>query len=330
MRCPTLTELPPPPPGKIGWPWTIESRRLPERRPDGSPWPRISIVTPSYNQGEFIEETIRSILLQGYPELEYIIIDGASKDDTVAVVEKYAPWLAHWESEKDRGQAHAINKGYARCTGEVIQWINSDDFLAPDVLGIIGGDWGGASCIAGVVVNFDDKGAEDVVNVNLTARNLITGRGGVRFHQPGIWMKRACMAEIGGVHETLSYCFDSLMTIKYLHRFPQVHYVPDRLVHFRIHSGSMTGNFDRLYRDAHVNLLKILAAEPGHSRIHIAARHELARRRFHAWVAARKTAEGADEPMPKLPPSLLMDRFVLGFFRRAAVANLKRAIGRRA
>ena len=81
MRCPTLNELPPPPPGETGWPWTEESPQLPDAMPDPStssgqvaPWPRVSIVTPSYNQGQFIEETIRSVLLQGYPNLEYIVM----------------------------------------------------------------------------------------------------------------------------------------------------------------------------------------------------------------------------------------------------------------
>src|SRR5579885_3553995 len=127
MRCPTLAELPPPPAGKTGWPWTIETPALPASRADGSPWPRISIVTPSYNQGQFIEETIRSVLLQGYPDLEYIVIDGGSTDQSVEIIRKYERWLTYWVSEKDRGQAHAINKGFSSVTGELFNWINSDD-----------------------------------------------------------------------------------------------------------------------------------------------------------------------------------------------------------
>lgn len=99
--------------------------------PDGSPWPRVSIVTPSFNQGQFIEETIRSVLLQGYPNLEYIIMDGGSADSSVEIIQKYAPWLAYWISEPDRGQADAINKGFEKTTGQFLAWINSDDYFYP-------------------------------------------------------------------------------------------------------------------------------------------------------------------------------------------------------
>src|SRR5262245_21348824 len=100
---------------RIGWPWDEEIVPHPELHGE---LPRISIVTPSYNQGEFIEETIRSVLLQNYPRLEYVVIDGGSTDNSVEVIKKYADQISFWVSEKDRGQSHAINKGLARCTGK--------------------------------------------------------------------------------------------------------------------------------------------------------------------------------------------------------------------
>ncbi len=132
-----VEDLPPPPAGTRGWPWTEGSPPLPPARPDGSPWPSISIVTPTFNQGRYIEETIRSILLQGYPNLEYLVIDAGSTDGAVDIIRKYEKYLTYWVSEPDRGQSDAINKGFARCTGALMNWINSDDILLAGALAAI-------------------------------------------------------------------------------------------------------------------------------------------------------------------------------------------------
>jgi len=141
MRCPKLDELPPPLPGKTGWPWTEETPAV-TKESVTSNWPSIGIVTPSFNQGEFIEQTIRSILLQGYPRIEYFVIDGGSTDESVEVIRKYEPWLSGWVSEADRGQSHAINKGFARCSTDVVNWINSDDIVMPGALQTVGRAFG--------------------------------------------------------------------------------------------------------------------------------------------------------------------------------------------
>ena len=95
---------------------------------------KISIITPSFNQGKYLEQTILSVLDQKYPNLEYIIIDGGSNDNSVEIIKKYEHRLKYWVSEKDNGQANAINKGLSHCTGEIICWLNSDDYYLPDTL----------------------------------------------------------------------------------------------------------------------------------------------------------------------------------------------------
>ncbi len=106
--------------------------------PDGARWPRISLITPSFNQASFLEDALRSALDQAYPELEYIVIDGGSSDGSVDLLDRYADRLAYVCSEPDRGQSHAINKGFARATGEVFGWLCGDDLLVPGTLWRVG------------------------------------------------------------------------------------------------------------------------------------------------------------------------------------------------
>jgi glycosyltransferase involved in cell wall biosynthesis len=130
-----LKTLPPPPAGKKGWAWTEETD--PAIYNNRESWPKLTIVTPSYNQGAFLEETIRSILLQNYPNLEYIVMDGGSNDSSKAILEKYSPWISYWQSEKDGGQGQAINLGFSLASGDYYAWINSDDYYLKDVFHLV-------------------------------------------------------------------------------------------------------------------------------------------------------------------------------------------------
>lgn len=126
-----LAQLPAPPAERRGWPWTVET---PPFAGDASAWPLVTVVTPSFKQAEFLEETIRSVLLQNYPRLEFVVMDGGSPDASPALLEKYRPWLSFARSAPDRGQSHAINLGFSLARGDLRGWINSDDLYLPGAL----------------------------------------------------------------------------------------------------------------------------------------------------------------------------------------------------
>jgi glycosyltransferase involved in cell wall biosynthesis len=135
MQCPDLSELPPPLVGLTGWPWTQQSARLPEKMPDGKPWPKLSVVMRSLNDRQFLEPALRSVLLQGYPDIEFIVVDGGSTDGSVDILRKYEDHFSFWVSEWDAGDANALNKGIERSTGDILYWLKSDCLVMPDAFG---------------------------------------------------------------------------------------------------------------------------------------------------------------------------------------------------
>ena len=249
MRCPTLSTLPRPSPGKAGWPWTEESLRLPDRMADGRPWPCISIVTPSYNQGQFIEETIRSVLLQGYPNLEYIVIDGGSTDDSVEIIRRYESWLTYWTSEPDRGQSHAINKGLEHITGQIFNWINSDDLLARGALQSLGeaAAFNPGRVVCGTVISFDGSGcAKEFTNFELTFENMLHLCPNGSYHQPGVFLPVAVLRAPAPLDESLSFAMDWDITLRVLRRTSAVT-LESPVALFRTHSASKTSLQQHLF-----------------------------------------------------------------------------------
>jgi glycosyltransferase involved in cell wall biosynthesis len=126
---PRVTDLPPPPEGKTGWPWTEGSQPLPE-----GDWPSITIALPSFNQGIYLEQCIRSIILQGYPNFTFHLRDGGSTDESEAIIHKYIPWYDSWEFGPDGGQCAAINSVLLDADTELAGWMNTDDFYMPNAL----------------------------------------------------------------------------------------------------------------------------------------------------------------------------------------------------
>lgn len=245
VGCPTIATLPPPPRGRRGWPWTVEPSPLPATQADGAPWPRVSIVTPSYNQGAFIEETIRSVLLQGYPNLEYAVVDGGSTDESVAIIQRYEPWLARWVSAKDDGQSDAINKGMASATGDILGWLNSDDYFAPGALGLAaiafasGGSGIGAVVGTGSKVDRQGRVVYSPLPSEVTRDTLLDWCDGMNFMQPACLFSRAAWAHAGPLRLDLDYCMDLALWLGISERFA-FRVITDTLAFVHIHEDAKT------------------------------------------------------------------------------------------
>jgi glycosyltransferase involved in cell wall biosynthesis len=202
--------------------------------------PKLSIVTPNFNQGKYIEETILSVINQGYPNLEYIIIDGGSTDESVEIIKKYEKHLKYWISELDKGQADAINKGLLHCTGDLFNWINSDDILAENALKTISELYNPGLTIAGKVFNFypENPALDDFTqNSNLTYKEFLNLKS--IYHQPGIWLNLHD-TKLFGLDIKSHYYFDFFFYVNYLKKNTKILYTDKVLAKFRVHAESKT------------------------------------------------------------------------------------------
>lgn len=208
-------------------------------------YPKISVVTPSYNQSEFLLETMLSVFKQDYPNLEYIVIDGGSTDDSVEIIKSFDDKLAYWASEPDKGQAHAINKGFKMASGDILYWINSDDILLPGALAEVAErfDPKKPSLILGDVIHFSrsEAYAFTICQHNITLHNLIKyWKRDWMWNQPGTFFSRDAWEMIGSLDESLIYVFDRDWMCRCLLDDVHLIYLDRPVAAFRLHAGSKT------------------------------------------------------------------------------------------
>jgi glycosyltransferase involved in cell wall biosynthesis len=209
-------------------------------------FPRITIITPSFNQGQYLEQTIHSVLNQGYPNLEYIIIDGGSQDNSLDIIKKYESSLAYWVSEHDQGQSHAINKGLQRASGDIINWLNSDDYYEPGALFAIVKAFEDPKvnvvCGKGRLFRNQNDTAYYSQGTDVYEGNLAKTIGWARIAQPETFFRKAAIDRMGPLDTRLHYLMDRDWWVKYLFIFglEGIKTIPDILVHFRLHDDSKT------------------------------------------------------------------------------------------
>lgn len=216
---------------------------------------KVSIVIPSYAQGHFIERTIQSIISQGYPSLELIICDGGSTDDTLSIIKRYEQFIYYSVSGPDNGQSHAINKGFAKATGDIVAWINSDDMYLPGTISKVVDAfkdpdvrWVTGDC---EVIDQNDH-VIDYYRAELPKSDLhwlalfVLGHS-TAFIQPSTFWRREVLKQAGYLRENFHYSFDHEFFFRVWKEYGKPHMFREPLSQFRLHSQSKTVSQDERF-----------------------------------------------------------------------------------
>lgn len=221
----------------------------------GSSWPRISVVTPSFNQGHFLERTILSVLNQNYPNLEYIIMDGGSTDGSAEIIRRHERHLARWVSEKDGGQGDAIRRGFRLCTGRILAYLNSDDVYLPDTLRRVGRlfrDRPGIDVVYGNKYLTDEEdrvvGERRLTPYIRPISSLGFLYGGFGISQPAAFWTRDMYYKVGEIDPAFVHCMDTDLFVRFAMHRARFQFVREYLAGGRIHQSSKTSTLRHVAR----------------------------------------------------------------------------------
>jgi len=228
-------------------------------------WPRVTVVTPSFNQGRYLEQTILSVLNQNYPNLEFIIMDGGSTDNSLEIIRKYGNYLTHWESKHDDGQAAAIADGFRLASGDVLAYLNSDDMYLPGALRKVGeffkehelAQFMYGDCL---IIDSQNKVIRRIYPIDFN-RDIFLHDNAIIPQQAAFW-RRDLYLRVGEIDRTLRFCMDYELWMRFMLAGTALVRVKDVLAAFRWHGDSKTSRLQHILYEEYRSIFQEVTGRP--------------------------------------------------------------------
>jgi glycosyltransferase involved in cell wall biosynthesis len=221
-------------------------------------FPKITIVTPSFNQGIYLEECIKSVVNQNYPNLEYIIMDGGSTDESISIIKKYSKYLSYWQSQSDGGQADAIKEGLTKGTGEIYAWLNSDDLMCNNALWEVGKTFSnnprlGFICGDAFLIDTKTELIRTLIPGEIDYQRLVYGAASL--FQGSVFFSSHAYHQVGGINPNLTYSMEYELFFKIAQAY-EIKYIPKFLACFRKQPLSKTANLKKIGKEESQKVLR--------------------------------------------------------------------------